>query len=104
MHMYHHADDAGDGTFCLTRFPKKTREQLQVPKCGEAQAGWGIHYVEGLNWQKVYAARMVVCLLSLVFGLAWSILRNDVQGGFGVSAYMLGFLACTVGLLQATEQ
>lgn len=104
MHMYHHPDDAGDGTFCLTRFPKKTREQLQVPKCGEAQAGWGIHYVEGLNWQKVYAAGMVVCLLSLVFGLAWSILRNDVQGGFGVSAYMLAFLACTVGLLQGTEQ
>ena len=94
MHMYHHPEDAEDETFCLTRFPKRVKEKPQVPKHDGVRAGWGINYVEGMHRQKVYASGMVTCLLSLSFGVAWTILKDDIQT----------FLACAIGLLQATEQ
>lgn len=104
MHMYSHPEDAGDDTYCLARLPKRLKEPLQLPKGFDTQLGWGIEYVEGLHWQKVFASGVVVCLLSLILGVTWSVLRQDVQGGFGVSAYMMTFLACAIGLVQTMEQ
>ena len=101
MHMFHHPEDGEGKSVCFNRFPKKKRYQLQVLNGSQTQPGWGINFVEGIYWQKIFAIGMVICLLSLVFGIAWAVKRDDVQGGFGVAAYVLTFLSCLVGFLGA---
>ncbi len=39
---------------------------------------------------------------SLVFGICWAILQHDLQGAFGVSAYIVSFMGLLVGTVQAS--
>lgn len=39
---------------------------------------------------------------SLVFGICWAILEHDLQGAFGVSAYIISFMGLLVGTLQTS--
>ena len=103
MHLYHHPQDAREEIFCLTPFPKKIEEKLQVPNDADAKSGWGLHYVEGMNWPKTHGAGLMACLSSLIFEIVWTKLKDDVQGGFQVSAFMLAILTSAAGLPLTTE-
>jgi hypothetical protein len=71
----------------------------QLPKlvCGELKAkdnqtteGWGIHFQEGWDSSKLSSMVLVIFLVgSFVFAVLWSVLEHDVQGAFGVSAYVV---------------
>ncbi|KAL2040704.1 hypothetical protein N7G274_006683 [Stereocaulon virgatum] len=82
MHLYDHPEDADDDGFCLDRVPKKLRERLT---CSQ-RIGWGVNFSEGLNVKRVCVLGLIGLFTSAAFGIAWSIKRNDVQGGFGVAA------------------
>lgn len=77
-----------DDTWILDQLPKRTCGELQG-KIGQPAEGWGIYYQEG--WDRDMIALVVFLifvLASLLFGILWSKFQFDVQGAFGVSAYM----------------
>ncbi|KAF1847273.1 uncharacterized protein K460DRAFT_278788 [Cucurbitaria berberidis CBS 394.84] len=75
-------------TWILDQLPKRTCGELQG-KVGQPAEGWGIHYREGWDSDSITGTRFVIFLLaSLLFAVLWSAFKMDVQGAFGVSAYM----------------
>jgi len=50
--------------------------------------GWGFYFEEGWDVESIIIVTMIIMFASLVFGICWSVLRSDIQGAFGVSAYM----------------
>lgn len=102
MHLYEHPDHADDVPFCLERIPKKVREQLRLcQNQAPGLVGWGVYFAEGFNWPKFWVLGFVVLSLSVLFGVCWSTLRHDVQGGFGVTACMMVTVTFTTGVVQA---
>lgn len=101
-HWFHHPEDANQMAITCVRTPKKRRDRLIVcPQAGTG-VGWGIQIVEGWFLSKVWLLALLLFMLgSLVFGICWATLRFDVQGAFGVSAYMVAFASLLVGTLQA---
>ena len=45
---------------------------------------------------------MLFLIGSLVFGICWAILEHDLQGAFGVSAYIISFVGLLVGTVQTS--
>jgi hypothetical protein len=101
MHLWHYPDHAADGTLCVQRFPKKLRERLQLcPQQGVGH-GWGIYIVEGLQWSKLWVMGFAGFLASTLVGASWSVVKRDVQGGFGLAGFLLIFWIFTLGTVQA---
>jgi hypothetical protein len=96
---------AENDVWVLNQIPKRTCGQLQgVP--GQPAEGWGIYYHESWDRELITLAVFTVLVLAtLLFGVLWSKYQFDVQGAFGVSAWMatLGgiFIALLVPQLEA---
>lgn len=105
MHLYEHPDHADDVPFCLERIPKKIREQLKLsPHQAPGLPGWRVYFGEGFNWPKFWVFGSVILSLSVLFGVCWSTLRQDIQGGFGVTACMMVAVTFTTGVVQAAVE
>jgi hypothetical protein len=72
----------------FNQFPKRTCGQLRgVP--GQPAEGWGIYYDE--MWDKdliTLVVFIILALATLLFGVLWAKYKFDVQGAFGISAWM----------------
>jgi hypothetical protein len=101
MHIYQHPEDADRDAICLARFPKRKNERLHIRSGNVTELGWGLHFEEGLHWKKIWAVGVAVTIASVIFGICWSILKHDIQGGFGVSGYTMAILAFGIGTMQA---
>ncbi|CAN9327635.1 unnamed protein product [Alternaria alternata] len=85
----HEEDD-----WILNQLPKRTCGVLQGQK-GQPAEGWGIYFLEG--WDREIISLLILFiffLASLLFGVLWWKFQFDLQGGFGVSAYMMA--VCTI--------
>jgi hypothetical protein len=60
--------------------------QLQASHEQEA-TGWGLHIEESWHLRTIYFLVVVLVLFSLVFGIVWSIKKDDVQGAFAISSF-----------------
>jgi hypothetical protein len=99
-HLYDHPDHADDLPVCYSRVPRKLRERLSAaPGIGRSD-GWGICFIEGVSWPRVCALGLAGVLASTLFGVTWTVVQKDIQGGFGVASYMLGVLVLGLGALQ----
>jgi hypothetical protein len=86
-------------TAVLDRLPKRITGELQEP-VKEPTEGWGVYFHEG--WDSDIITLLVFVMFSagsLIFGILWSYLKMDVQGAFGVSAYVLTAGAILVSLV-----
>ena len=101
MHLYDHPEDADEATVCLGRIPKKLREQLKVCPQRRTGLGWGVHFVEGFHWTKFWILGVVGLFVCVGFGVSWSKIKHDVQGGFSITACMMVGLTFTTGIVQA---
>jgi hypothetical protein len=83
------------------RIPQKLdRSILQIqPPDDELVIGWGVHIIEALNKVTVLLCTLVGLLLSGIIAMAWSIARDDVQGGFGIGAWITSVLAIVLALV-----
>jgi hypothetical protein len=71
----------------FTRFPKRTKGELAGTLAQRAK-GWGIFFEEGYDLLKIaWLVSLVSFLGSLLFGVLWAVVRKDVQGAFGISAW-----------------
>lgn len=103
-HLLEHPEDAEDLPVLYHKFPKKLRAKLKVcPKKGSA-VGWGIEFVEGLNWFTVFLCGCLGFMAALVSAIVWSVVRSDVQGGFAIAAFMLAFLCFCLGIARTEIQ
>jgi hypothetical protein len=80
----------------LKQLPKRICGQLQG-RIGQPAEGWGIYYQEGWDRDVITLAIFVVfAVASLLFGVLWTTFQYDVQGAFGVSAYMVATCAVLI--------
>lgn len=99
-HMYLCAERCKGLSNCRDRFPKHISEGVTIDNArGEAYA-WGIELTEERAWWFLGVAGLVVVVASLVTGVAWACLKQDVQGGLAIAAYMPTTLACLYATLQ----
>ena len=101
MHLYEHPEDADDDAFCLDRIPKKLSRILGRPQRGGG-IGWAVHSNEGLSLKRVCIYGLLGLFFSALFGVIWSVKRADIQGEFGVAAFLMAALTFTTGIVQAT--
>jgi hypothetical protein len=84
----------------LNQLPKRNCGKLQAT--GQVSAnGWGLYYEE--NWNIGFIIVVIVGITisaSLLFGICWTIAKNDIQGAWGVSSYMVTTCALIVALLS----
>lgn len=99
-HYFHHPEEANK-RFVTCLAPKKRKNKLEIcPRLG-TNVGWGIEIVDGWIMSRIWLLALAFFLVgSLVFGICWTILKKDVQGAFGVAAYMVAFLGLVVGNIQ----
>ena len=78
-----------DYTWVLHRVPKRIAGKLSG--AGDQPAdGWGFYFQEGWDFDvPVTISFFMLVLGSLVFAVCWTVLESDIQGAFGVSAYMI---------------
>jgi hypothetical protein len=84
-------------TWVLDQLPKRNCGELKV-EGNERVEGWGLLLKEGVDGQKVAIMVFIVLAVSLLFAILYSCLAHDIQGGFGVSSYMVAAVAVPAAL------
>jgi len=82
----------------LRHIPKRKNQALHFqPDKIEGNTGWGLHFVESLNGSLAVTVMFAISLaLGVVFAVCWSVWKKDVQGAFGVAAYMTSVMTLAV--------
>lgn len=82
------------------RIPQKLhRSILQIQTPDNLVIGWGVHIIEGLNKFIVLMCTLAGLLVSGIVSVAWAIARDDVQGGFGIGAWLASVQSVVVMLV-----
>lgn len=104
MHLFEHPEDAEVLPVLFRKIPKKLRDKLQAcPRKGSA-VGWGVQFVEGLNWFAVFVCGCVGFMAALLLAMVWSGVKHDVQGGFAIAGFLLAFLGFCLGIAKTEIQ
>lgn len=81
------------------QLPKRAEGKLMASP-EEAQLGWGIHFEEGWRWGFIYSLLVTSTIPPLIFGVVWSVYKDDIQGGFAIASswmalgpLLLGYMA-----------
>jgi hypothetical protein len=92
-----------DTSLYLRHIPKKKAEPLSFhAEKIEGNTGWGLHFVEVLNNSLAVTVMFVVTVVvGIVFAVCWSIWKQDVQGAFGVAAYVTSVMTLAARVWQA---
>ena len=102
MHWYHNPYDCRTGvSACLELIPKICNAKFCVKERQAGTKGWGIHLVEATNWLKLCIVGLILFTSSIIFGIVWSIWRNDIQGGFAITSATGVLFTFVMGIIQA---
>ncbi|XPS71572.1 hypothetical protein M3J09_003751 [Ascochyta lentis] len=83
----------------LRQLPKRTCGRLQG-QAGQPAEGWGVYYQEGWDRDLISVMIFTVFLIaSVLFGALWSMFKFDIQGAFGIAAYMVAVCAALIPLI-----
>jgi hypothetical protein len=103
VHLYGNPEHADISKLLLGRVRKKLDTKLQICQIKRHGYEWGLELVEGLNWRKVWIVGFFGLTLSCLFGLLWSVLKDNVQGGWAVAACMMMIVPCFTGKLHSSH-
>lgn len=106
MHLFTNCSSIPtDTTLYLRLVPKKRDRPLEVRLDKlDGNPGWGLHFVEAVNRSlAVTVAFLLSLILGLGFAVAWTVLKKDIQGAFGVAAYVTSVVALAVMTWQMWE-
>lgn len=100
MDFFTNPDDIElDSTLVLRQLPKWTSGNLQTPRAEVIEA-WGIYYMEDWDWTKIWWILGIGFFPpSLLFGILWGILKQDIQGAFGVASWWMAGATIVVGIV-----
>ena len=77
----------------MQRLPKKLRTSLLSTRENEsAPISWGVHITETPNWYIIFTTIFLLLLASGAFSITWAAVTKDVQGAFGMGAYVVAVL------------
>ncbi|KAI1459953.1 hypothetical protein F4805DRAFT_419303 [Annulohypoxylon moriforme] len=100
MHLFSNPEDADVLPILYQRIPKKMRLKLAACPIKGSAIGWGVRFVEGLDWFILFIYGCAGFALCLIMAVSWTVAKNDVQGGFTMAGVMVPICAFTVGYLQ----
>ncbi|KAL4879314.1 hypothetical protein BJY04DRAFT_220170 [Aspergillus karnatakaensis] len=55
----------------------------------ETTCGWGLHIIEGENRAVIICIYWTIGFLAALFGILWTTIRDDMQGGMATAAFMV---------------
>lgn len=56
---------------------------------GSQAVGWGIHIIEGPDGMVILWLTVATILVSFILAVLWAVFRKDVQGAFGIAAFVV---------------
>lgn len=100
MDFFTNPDDIeSDMAVVLRQLPKWTCGDLQS-QYAEVKEAWGIYYKEGWDWKTIWWILGIGFFPpSLLFGILWGILKQDIQGAFGVASWWMAGATIVVGIV-----
>ena len=103
MHMLYSPDCIAEDDSCiLEQLPKKMDCRLNETN-GPPPEGWGLYFQEEIDISTMIGVVFFILLLaSLLFLVLWTVLKDDIQGASGVSAYIVA-VASMAGIWIATK-
>lgn len=82
------------------RMPQKVNNSIfQMTDADDLVIGWGVHITEGLNKRNTLLATLFMLLTSGIVSVTWTVTRSDVQGGFGIGAWLTSVQAVVLMLI-----
>ncbi len=103
-HLFHNPHEANEKAITYLRSPKKRKQKLAVCQQMGTNIGWGIHLVEGWAITRLWLSALAIFSCSFAFAVAWSVLKDDVQGAFGIAGWFVGLATLGLGSYQAVSQ
>ncbi|CAL8581886.1 hypothetical protein XPA_007566 [Xanthoria parietina] len=103
-YLFHNPHETNQKAITYLRSPKKRKQKLAICQLRGTNIGWGIHLVEGWATTKLWLSALAIFSSSFVFAVAWSVLKHDVQGAFGVAGWLVGLATLGLGSFQAISQ
>ncbi|KAL3962979.1 hypothetical protein ACCO45_004502 [Purpureocillium lilacinum] len=77
----------------------RTVYSIHFMKVSEVVEAWGIYYQEDWDWAKIWWILGAGFFPpSLLFGILWGILKQDIQGAFGVASWWMAGATVVVGI------
>ncbi|KAF7948517.1 uncharacterized protein EAE97_003928 [Botrytis byssoidea] len=108
LHLFQDCPSISDvnSNFYLQRIPRRKIEPIafNANKLSE-NLGWGLHFVEGLNTSLAITVMFILSsVLGIAFAICWTILEKDIQGAFGVAAYITSVVTLAIRKRQRANQ
>lgn len=100
MHLFEHPQHADVLPILFRKIPKKLHDKLEPCPVKGSAVGWGVQFVEGMDWFVVFVCGCVGFASALVLAVVWSAVRGDFQGGFAIAGFMLAFLGFCLGVAR----
>lgn len=82
------------------KVPKKIGQRLAVDPDKGVSPGWGLHFVEGWNWKKIFVAYLVFLVTSLLTALVFILLHYSIQDSFAIAGWTLAAFTLGITTLQ----
>ncbi|KAF5873477.1 uncharacterized protein Bfra_004938 [Botrytis fragariae] len=100
LHLFQDCPSISDvnSNFYLQRIPRRKIEPIAFNANSLSEnLGWGLHFVEGLNTSLAISVMFILSsVLGIAFAICWTILEKDIQGAFGVAAYITSVMTLAV--------
>ncbi|KAF7527533.1 hypothetical protein G7054_g10433 [Neopestalotiopsis clavispora] len=100
-HLMENPTHAGCLPDLYKRIPKKLQDRLSPCPQKGSSLGWGLGFVEGVDAFIFFLCGCLGFLICLLVALIWTIGKSDIQGGFGVGAFLLSFMVFCGGLVHS---
>lgn len=97
MHLFQHPEHADVQPVLYGKIPRKLRDRLEPCPVKGSAVGWGVHFTEGVDWVALFSYGCIGFSCSLIFAVAWSIARGDIQSGFAIGSFMVAFVGFCLG-------
>jgi hypothetical protein len=102
MHFFTHPEHAPSRPVMLPCIPKRQDKLEPCPVRGTS-VGWGIDITNGTDHLKLFILGLLACVVSLLFGVVWTVKMHDIQGGFGAARFVFALLGFAVASLKALD-
>lgn len=102
VHLLENPTHAGVLPDLYKRIPKKLREKLSTCPQRGTSIGWGLAFTEGIDSFVFFLCGCVGFLICLLVAFAWTVVKSDVQGGFGIGAFLLSFMVFCGGVVHSS--
>lgn len=104
MHLFQNPDHANFEPILYRKIPKKLRCRLEACPVKGSAVGWGVHFGEGINGRALFAYGCIGFFCALVFSVAWSMARDDIQSGFAIGGFIVTFLGFCLAIARLEIQ